>query len=247
MISSKIEINPKYDSFSSFIRSIPGIFDNEGELLYDERNKVRRFQKGVMQLVVKRYKKPLPFQRIDYTFFRASKARRAYQYALHLEQLQINTPEAVAYIEIKENGLFSTGYFVSSNCSDQDTRVLRQDDFNKSLADALSGFLAFMHQKGFLHGDLNLSNILFHINEDGRYQFSVIDTNRSKFKNKPSQEECLDNLKRLSHQRELLTYLIKRYAEIRHWDSEYCVSFVLDRLHKFERKRKIIRLLKGKK
>ena len=85
-----------------------------------------------MQLVVKRYKSHfLPENRLH--FFRASKARRAYQYALHLEQLQINTPEAVAYIEIKENGLFSTGYFVSSNCSDQDTRVLRQDDFNKSL------------------------------------------------------------------------------------------------------------------
>lgn len=247
MSKVKIVTNPLYKNMIPFLESIPEQFDTTGELLYDERNKVRRYKKDNLRLVVKRYKHPLFFQRFDYTFIRPSKAKRAYLYALKLQELHINTPEAIAYLEQKEKGLFTTGYFVSLNCNDPDTRILRKQPFDKHLADTLASFLVAMHQKGFLHGDLNLSNILYHPTNEGGYCFTVIDTNRSKFKEEPTREECLENLKRLSHQRELLIYLVQKYAEVRQWNQEECVKEVLNKLRQFERKRNFIRFLKGKK
>lgn len=61
MIQTKIAINPQYESFSTFIKSIPDIYDKEGEILYDGRNKVRKFLKNNVFFVVKRYKNPLFF------------------------------------------------------------------------------------------------------------------------------------------------------------------------------------------
>lgn len=244
MIQTKIVINPQYESFSTFIKSIPDIYNKEGEILYDERNKVKRFLKNNIFFVVKRYKKPLFFQRVDYTFIRPSKAKRAYLFALRLKEFQINTPEAVAYIEIKKTGLFYTGYFISLNCGDSDTRILRKDSFDKKIAGGLASFLADMHKKGFLHGDLNLSNILYHQETNGCYNFTVIDINRSKFKTNPSREECLSNMKRLTHQKNLLKYIIQQYAQIRGWNPDKCISEIMKILKKFERKKYIIHFIK---
>jgi len=245
MIQTKIVINPRYKSFSTFIKRIPDIYDKEGEILYDERNKVKRFFKDNILFVVKRYKNPLFFQRFDYTFIRPSKAKRAYSFALRLKEFQIDTPEAVAYIETKKKGLFYTGYFISLNCDDSNARILRKDSFDKKIAGDLASFLVDMHKKGFLHGDLNLSNILYHQETKGHYHFSVIDINRSKFKTNPSRKECLSNMKRLTHQKDLLKYIIQRYAEIRRWNPDECISVILKILKNFERKKNIIHFIKG--
>ncbi len=247
MIQTKIAINPQYESFSTFIKSIPDIYDKEGEILYDGRNKVRKFLKNNVFFVVKRYKNPLFFQRFDYTFIRPSKAKRAYLFALRLKKLQISTPEAVAYIETKKKGLFSTGYFISLNCDDSDARILRKNSFDKEIASALAFFLVDMHKKGFLHGDLNLSNILYHQEANGRYHFTVIDINRSKFKMNPSKKECLNNMKRLTHQKDLLKYIIQQYAGIRQWNPNECILEILKILKNFERKKDIIHFIKGGK
>ena len=244
MIQTKIVINPQYESFSAFIKSIPDIYDKEGEMLYDERNKVKRFLKNNILFVVKRYKNPLFFQQFDYTFIRPSKAKRAYLFALRLKEFQINTPEAVAYIETKKKGLFYTGYFISLNCDDSDARILRKDSFDKKIADDLASFLVDIHKKGFLHGDLNLSNILYHQDTNGCYNFTVIDINRSKFKTNPSREECLNNMKRLTHQKDLLRYIIQQYAQIRRWNPDECISEIMKILKKFERKKNIIHFIK---
>lgn len=237
----KVIIHPEYRFLSDFILGLPQNFYKEGEVLYEGRNTVKRFQVNGIYIVVKKYKHPNIAQRIAYTFFKSTKTERAYKFAALLRSKGIDTPHEVAYIETRRHGLFTTGYFVSLNCTDHDTScLLKSQPFDHALANALALFLVKVHEKGVLHGDLNLTNILYHINPDGSYHFSLIDTNRSRFK-RPTEAECLDNLKRLTHKRDLLMYIISLYAKHRGWNPEECVQKVMKNLDMFEEQRRIKR------
>lgn len=237
----KIIVHPDYRSLAAFVQQLPHTFDSNGELLFQGRNTVKRYQVDGQTVVVKKYKHPNFFQRITYTFFKSSKTERAYKFAALLRSKGIDSPHEVAYIETKRHGLFTTGYFVSLNCDYPATSVLlSMDDFDHPLADALAKFLVELHEKGVLHGDLNLTNILYHVDEEGNYHFVLIDTNRSVFKT-PTPDECLENLKRLTHKRELLVYIISLYASQRGWNADKCVQGVIHQLERFEENRRIKR------
>ena len=237
----KIIVHPDYRHLTSFVQQLPYSFDSNGELLFQGRNTVKRYQVDGQTVVVKKYKHPNFFQRIAYTFFKSSKTERAYKFAALLRSKGIASPHEVAYIETKRHGLFTTGYFVSLNCDYPPTSILlSMDNFDHPLADALARFLVQLHEKGVLHGDLNLTNILYKVDDAGNYQFALIDTNRSVFKT-PTPDECLDNLKRLTHKRELLIYIISLYARQRGWNAEKCVLKVIRQLERFEESRRIKR------
>lgn len=248
MSNYKFIVNPKYKFYTKFVEKLPQIFETEGSIIYDGRNMVKVYEEKGEKLVVKRYKRPMLHQRIDYTFLRKSKARRAYEYALRLKELGIDTPEAIACVEEHKFGLFRTGYFVSTICTDPELKILRETPDEK-LIDAFAAFVVRMHERGVLHGDLNLSNVLYRVdtNESNGYHFTVIDTNRSRFVDEPSQQQCLRNMVRISHIRELNKQIIGRYAEIRGWDKDECVATVEHMLNTFEKKRRIKRKIKLKK
>src|ERR1035437_8356069 len=109
----KIVINPTYSILSSFSSNIPTLFEQEGELVFKARNQLKSYSVEGFDVIVKRYKKPHLINRIAYTFFRPSKAKRAYEYALRLSELSINTPAPIAYIEQNSCGLINYGYFRS--------------------------------------------------------------------------------------------------------------------------------------
>ena len=234
-----ITINPDYIRLKSFVEGIPESFDHSGKLIYDKRNKVRLFEVDGEKVVVKRYKVPMFFQRVDYSYFRPSKAKRAYLYALTLETLDIKTPAPIAYIEDTSEGIFRQGYFVSAYTGHPSLKDHREELISDPvLFDAYVDFLVEMHDKGFMHGDQNLSNILFW-EEGDDYRFEVIDINRSHFISDPSREDCLRNLMRISRDREFSHKVVERYAEMRGWDKSASVSFVDKQIDKYERKRKM--------
>jgi tRNA A-37 threonylcarbamoyl transferase component Bud32 len=162
--------------------------------------------------------------------------------------MDISTPQPIACIEEYHSGLFCLGYLVSTFCGDPDLRLLREEpEGHDDLVDALAHFLVRMHEKGFMHGDTNLSNFLYR--EDKGlplgYHITTIDINRSHFVDNPSREECIANLMRLTHVRQALRKIIGRYAELRGWDVEWAVSLAVQKLDSFERrkemKKKILR------
>ncbi len=82
------------------------------ETYCDRRNTVRKIElTGGRIFVLKQYKRPTRLNQFAYTLFRKSKARRAYEYALRLQQLGFETAAPVAYLEISRHGLFHTGIF----------------------------------------------------------------------------------------------------------------------------------------
>lgn len=243
--NTKTVISPDYCDIREWLLSVPRLFsDGCGEVLHSGRNEVRRFSHNGTRLVVKRYKRPNIIQRVAYTFFKKGKAERAFLFAGELRARGFNTPREVAYIEIKNGGLLLDSYFISAECTlPAVTQLLNRDEPDRDAAEALASLLVSLHEKGVLHGDLNLSNILYSKDASGHFGFTLIDTNRSIFK-QPTKAECLDNLKRLTHNRRAMESIVSCYAGLRRWDKADTVADIMSRLDAFERKRAMIGRMK---
>lgn len=223
----KIVMNPDYPELEDYVKSIP--FNNyEGDrIIRAIRNVIGRVEVAGHDLVIKRYKVPTHFNRIMYTFFRKSKGRRAYEHAVRLKSAGFHTADPVAYIEIKEKGLFHTGYFVSLYVPypllddfythDEPTRAQLLDDF--------TDYTLMLHDKGIIHSDFNLSNVLYFRNGD-KYDFSLIDINRMSFGSR-SKNKILKSFKTLTFKDWTCVEMVEKYALARGWDPEVTASKVL--------------------
>lgn len=237
-----IQIDSAYSHMREFVTSLPQQFDNaEGVVLHKGRNIVKQFTVGEEYVIVKRFKRPNFPQRIVYTFFRPSKAQRAYEYAKLFAAKGIATPRGIAYMEVKHGSLFADGYFVSEPDFAPSLGELMRNDIETlmSLTDKLARFLAELHNKGILHGDLNISNILVHHSDD-LHPFSLIDTNRTKFKKNPDYADCTQNLMRLTHNRSILEAVVKAYADLRKWDATKTFTDVCELQDRFDRRKRCL-------
>jgi tRNA A-37 threonylcarbamoyl transferase component Bud32 len=230
----KIIINPAYSILSSFISNIPTLFEQEGELVFKARNQLKSYSVEGFDVIVKRYKKPHLINRIAYTFFRPSKAKRAYEYALRLSELSINTPAPIAYIEQNSCGLINYGYFISVYEKDySDIRNLmtgaQTDD---DLLQELSTYIANFHNKGVLHFDMSPGNILYKKDENN-YRFTLIDINRMQFLPSISKIKRFKSFHSLSDNKAVLSKVAKLYAAAANLDesetvekiNQYCTEF----------------------
>lgn len=237
----KVTISGEYSKYRDFIESIPHVFDTcGGETLKDRRNSVKVLHHDGKAFVVKRFKRVNCIQSVVYSFFRPTKAERAYRFAQEMRRRGISTPREIAYMEQTRCGLFSVGYFVSEQSMGVEafTRLVDPEEFCRPLADAIAGYVVFMHSRGVLHGDLNSANFLFVEDGKGGYKFDVIDTNRSHFcDGMPTDEQCLENLKRFTHRRDLYEYFIRQYAIRRGWDENATVEKAVKLLERFENRK----------
>lgn len=227
----KTTIHPDYQNDRNLISFLDklcsGLFENEGKILYNKRNVIKSFDSEaadttLKNIVVKRYKRPNIIQRIVYSFFRPSKAKRAYHNATELRKKGIDTPHEIAFIEKWGNILFRYGYYVSGydGASPIRDRLIEPQDFDKQMAIDFAHFAAELHQKGILHHDLNSTNVLYK-EEGNRYHFSVIDINRMKFLPEgtaPSKKDCFENLTRFTGRMDLYEFVLRNYIEKRGWN-----------------------------
>ncbi|MCM1517383.1 MAG: lipopolysaccharide kinase InaA family protein [Pseudoflavonifractor sp.] len=238
----KVVISPRHERLRGFVESVPAMFDRgEGRLLFEGRNEIRLFDYGDERVVVKRYRRLNGARALSYTLFSSSKASRAYRFAIEMECRGVDTPEAMAYIEIWRHGLLRDCYFVSAYTDDMPLfdPLVGTPRYDRGLAADVAEFIASMHARGVVHGDPNLANILYHDDPDGRRRFSVIDTNRSRFYNSEvPRRVCIANLKRVTHRRDLLRDIVTRYAAVRGWDAAATMAEVERLLSRFERNRR---------
>ena len=214
-------INPKFNHLSEWMDSFleDGYFESHGELLYDVgRNVVKRFQWGGVDVVVKRFGHMTAFNRLMYATIRESKAMRAYRYASQLREMGIFTPEEIAVLETYAHGMLADSYFISSYTPDCSLSFLQEFTFEKKewfpLLDSLVSWISGIHDKGILHQDLNVGNILYKEQQNGKGAFQLIDNNRMKFRRNLSVEERLKDICRLSTNWELHFYVLKKYVEL---------------------------------
>ena len=241
----KINVAPDYVEFSGvFHDMVENFYEKEGEILWNGRNVIKRFEVGGKSFVVKKYKRANFIQRIVYTFFRKTKARRAFEFVELYRRAGIDTPRQVAYVEQYEGGLFSIGYFISENCDKPGViELLSRDsedesEFDNDAAKAVAAMIYRLHRLGIMHGDLNLTNFLYEKDEEGQFQFTLIDINRTKFFT-PNKKQCAVNMARVTHNREQLEFIVREYCELRKWDFDSFYAAVYDTLRSRERQKSI--------
>lgn len=224
-------VNPKYCHLSGQLDTFVNMdyFESNGETLYDVgRNVVKRFQWEGVDLVIKRFGHITFFNRLMYSTIRESKAMRAYKNASKLRAMGISTPEEIAVIETFSHGMLLESYFISAYTPYSSLSYLREFTIERKewfpLLDALVSWIAGMHEKGILHQDLNVGNILYQKQKDGGITFQLIDNNRMKFRSNLSVKDRLKELCRLSTNLDLHLYLLRKYAELMKYDGNLLES-----------------------
>ena len=221
-----IVVNPICKHLESFIQSLPSIFDQEGEIIYEGRNMLKVYEVNGIKLTVKSFKIPHLINQAAYSFFRKSKAERSYEFGMGILRKGINTPVPIAYIEQHCVGLLRRSYYISEYC-DYD-RSFREFDLRpgtfikkKNVLLAFADFTVAMHEAGIYHEDYSNGNILFK-EKDGNILFSVIDINRVTF-GPVGLQKAYKAFRRLCAGEEMLCIIAERYAELRNFNTEECV------------------------
>lgn len=226
---NKIIINSKYKHLKSFVENIPETFDTLGEIVHQARNTIRKTEYQNLILNIKSYKKPIFVNRIAYSFFRKSKAKRAYQYALRLIDAAVATPEPVAYIECFESKLLKKSYFISIHAENAKTfRNYQYQNLTPELTDILqqmAEYVSDIHKKNIIHLDFSPGNILIE-KTDAKYNFLLVDINRMKFK-KVSANAGMMNFGRLCISNDKVEIIAKYYAKARNINENYCLKKML--------------------
>lgn len=239
MAEIKYNIIQEYSQYSSWFLDIPRNFDRIGSVLYSKRNVIKKVMAPNKEYwVIKRYKKPNLIQRVSYSFFRRSKAARAFLYGRYLRANNINTPKPIGYIEVYNGSLLTDCYFISSYESGINCWFLNDDCSDSNKIHAVANFLVEMHSSGFMHGDTNLSNFIC-VNCGDALQIMTVDLNRSHIVVNPTREECLDNFMRLTHKPQTMEKIVSAYAKIRGWDTISSLNYVSSLIKKFERREKL--------
>ena len=91
----KLILHPQFEHLRQFVEELPQRFSKEGEVLQDRRNTIKVFHVNGLDINVKRFRIPFFFNRIIYTFFRASKASKAYLNALEVLRRGFETPHCL--------------------------------------------------------------------------------------------------------------------------------------------------------
>ena len=214
----RLVINPAYLKYKEEFQSIPEWMANgKGESIHEGRNSVRRFLIQGQAFMVKRFKLVNWIQSIAYSFFRKTKAERAFLYAQAYRERGIDTPQEVAFIEIRNAcGWFRDGFFISRVSPKPPVFPLLEscDTYDTQLVDDLAKMVVRMHWAGILNKDLNLGNFLYS-KEDGRYHFTMVDINRTKLKDSlPDRITRLNNLCTITCKQDLFRLLLKSYLDI---------------------------------
>lgn len=221
-----IVVNPEFESFKSFVADLTDKFDQEGETIYDGRNTLKVYSVNGLDIVVKSFKKPHIINKIAYSFFRESKAKRSYLYALDLLKRGVDTPVPIAYINEYKHTLLSRSFYVCVYHKEARSAApyLYGEVDDKEMLRDMSGFIAELHRKDVLHLDLSPGNILLE-RKDGVNTFTIIDINRLKIR-EIDKKTAYMNFARLARSRKVSTAMAEMYAECRGWNVRESVEAI---------------------
>ena len=175
-------LNPKYDlKYAKFVLNIKTYFTTNTTTIHKARNELKIIEFEGINTVVKSFKVPNIINKIVYSFFRDSKAKKSYNNSIKIAEF---VPLAVGYIEFQNNGLINDSYFISEEFKYDFTirEPLLEEDFEdkEEVYKAFARFTFELHSKNIYHDDYSPGNILIK-KENGSYTFKIVDINRMKF------------------------------------------------------------------
>lgn len=215
-----------HDRYNELLKDIKEYFYISHNSIHKARNEIKTIEFNSENLVVKSFKIPNIINKIVYTFFRDSKAKKSYANSIKIVDF---VPKPIGYIEFKKFGLINESYFVSENFEYDFT--IREPLINRNFLDKESVFKAFaeftfkLHEEGIFHLDYSPGNILIK-KENESYTFKIVDINRMEFK-PLSLDERLKNFSKLWAKDEDLETIVKEYAKLSKSDESSCVKIAL--------------------
>ncbi len=244
-----------YDDFKIFqddLFNIKTIFTQYDDAIHKARNVLKIIPLHGIDTVVKAFRLPNAINQIAYAYLRKSKAYKSYFNAVKLEELGVNTPSPIGFIEFYRNGFFKESFFLSKHYPYDFTMADVRDNNPSDKKEILEAFAAFtyaLHQKGVWHVDYSGGNILIKKNEKG-YIFSLVDINRMEFRS-VTEYEGLENFNKLWLNEEDLTLLALSYAQLANLDAQKAEEEILSHDKKLKehvlRRRRFKAFFKGNK
>lgn len=247
----KLIINYKHQKYESFVKDLEKNFNSFGETIKHGRNTIKTFNVGGHILNVKAFKTPHLINKIAYKYFRGSKAKHSFEYGIRLNNLGVNTPEPIAYLETSRFGLFYKSFYISmQHVYDFSIRDLIGFDFPDK-ENILKQFAVFtyekLHKNAIHHLDYSRGNILITRLENKQYDFSIVDINRMKFE-KMDYIKGLKNFAQIWANKDELEIVAREYARINNKHEEEAIKLLIqfDKEHKIkiERKKRLKKLFK---
>ena len=249
----KYILNPSFGLVKNQLVHFVDNFDLKGSLFGDgKRNKIKLYDLEGTQINIKSFKVPNLINKIAYKYFRKSKARRSFEYANILIQNKIGTPEPIAYFENSNFLGLKDSYYISEHlqCDLTFRELVQIPDFpeNEIILRQFTRFCYDLHQKGIEFLDHSPGNTLIKKDENGKYEFFLVDLNRMEFHKSMSFEVRMKNLCRLTHKKEMVTIMSNEYAIVS-GESEELINETLwkmtaDFQYKFYRKKRLKKKLK---
>ena len=209
-------ISPDYIDKASAIDAIINNFETSGEPFGDKgRNSLKLFELDGLMINVKSFRVPNIINQIAYRFLRMSKAQRSFEYANKLIDLNIGTPQPIAYYEYKTTFFFNKSYYISvqQDC-DLTYRELTKDAHYPDHENILRAFTRFtynLHENNVNFLDHSPGNTLIK-KVDGSYKFYLVDLNRMNFE-PMSFEKRIKNFAKLSTSKHMIAVMSDEYAK----------------------------------
>lgn len=221
-----MQLNFVEKKYIDLLKNIQNYFNTSQDSIHKARNEIKIIDFEGESLVVKSFKIPNIINKIVYTFFRDSKAKKSYENSIKIESF---VPKPIGFIEFKKFGLIHESYFVSENFKYDFTirEPLLQADFKdkEEVFKAFARFTYKLHEQGIFHLDYSPGNILIkEENED--YIFKIVDINRMEFK-PLGLDERLKNFAKLWAKDEDLKIIVKEYSKLIESDEEGCLRIAL--------------------
>lgn len=234
-------------NYNDLIGNIRSYFSKEQTILWERRNIIKIISYNNEDMTVKSFKIPHVLNKIMYTFFRHSKAKRSYENSMKILDF---VPKPVGYSEYTKFGLLHDSYYVCEKYAYDYT--IREPLLDKNFEDRENIFKQFaeftyaLQMNGVVHLDYSPGNILIKKISDDTYEFKIIDVNRMKFK-VLTLEEKLKYFSKLWARDEDLKSIMSAYVKMTDMNEEEGVAMALTASQKHKDKKNFKKRLKGKK
>lgn len=249
----KYLIHNKFKDLQERIVFLIDHFLIEGKILVNgQRNAIKLFEVEGITLNIKSFKRPNLINKIVYRYFRKSKARRSFEFASKLMEMQIGTPQPVAFFENYDFIGLKESYYACQHLENVfEFREIVQNEAFENRDFIIRKFTQFtfeMHEKGIEFLDHSPGNTLIRKNNDGSYSFFLVDLNRMQFHETIDFKTRMKNLSKITHKKDMIEVMSNEYAKLSNGDEttifETMWGLTADFQYRFHRKKRIKKKLK---